>query len=228
MASFDQAIADGADALEFDVHLSADGRVVVIHDPTLDRTTDASGLVASLPLARIQAADAGARFTRDGVSFPFRGRAVRVPAIEEVLERYPDTPLLIEVKTAAAGEPLRRALEQRGAAPRCVIGAFDRAALGPFRAPPWHRCAAQTEVQRFLLSVLLPLPLGDAGYDALSIPPSWHGAPFPIAAIARAAHRRRMPVHIWVVDDPVQARRLWRHGVNGVITNDPRPILDAR
>jgi glycerophosphoryl diester phosphodiesterase len=228
LRSFDLAVANGVDALELDVHLSADGRVVVIHDGTLDRTTDARGAVASLPFDRIRTADAGARFTRDGMVFPFRSREVRVPAMEEVLERYPETPLLIEVKTAAAAGPLRRVLERFGAAPRCVIGAFDRAALDPFRAPPWHICASQAEVQRFLVSVLLPVPLRRAGYEVLSIPPSWNGIPFPLEAIARTARRHGMAVHIWTVDDPLKARSLWRRGLNGVITNDPESILAAR
>jgi len=228
LRSFELAVGAGVDALELDVHLSADGRVVVIHDDTLDRTTDLSGLVADLPFARIQTADAGARFTRDGFTYPYRSRAVRVPAIEEVLERFPETPLLIEVKALAAGEPLRRILEQHGAAARCMLGAFDRAALDPFRAPPWSICASQPEVLRFLASAIFPLPLGAPSYAALSIPPSWHGVPFPMRAITTTAHEHGMSVHIWTVDDPQQARALWRRGVNGMITNDPEPILAAR
>src|SRR5687767_2254684 len=85
MESFRQALAAGAECVELDVHLSGDGAAVVIHDPTLDRTTDATGAVHALPLSRIQAADAGARFTRDGHAFPYRHRGLRVPTLEEVL-----------------------------------------------------------------------------------------------------------------------------------------------
>ncbi|HUK64913.1 MAG TPA: glycerophosphodiester phosphodiesterase family protein, partial [Dongiaceae bacterium] len=79
MASFERAAELGVDALEFDVHVTADGHAVVIHDPTLRRTTDRDGAVAALTLEQLRAADAGARFTRDGATFPFRGRGVRVP-----------------------------------------------------------------------------------------------------------------------------------------------------
>src|SRR5215208_5368632 len=76
MESFRQALAAGAECIELDVRQSADGVPVLIHDPTLDRTTDATGTVATLPADRIRAADAGARFTLDGLTFPYRGRGL--------------------------------------------------------------------------------------------------------------------------------------------------------
>ena len=228
LPSFEHAVAAGADALELDVHLSADGRVVVIHDPALDRTTDRSGAVASLTLAQIQAADAGARFTTDGRTFPFRGQGIRVPVIEEVLARFPSTPLLIELKTAAASAELRRLIAAHRAEDRCVIGSFDGASLAPFRAPPWHVTASQAEVQRLLAHVLLGAPAGAERYEVLSIPPSWHRIPLPLRAIARHAKRRGVPVHIWTVDRPAEAVSLWERGVTGIISNDPAAIIAAR
>lgn len=228
LASFAAAVDAGADALEFDVHLSADGQVVVIHDPTLARTTDGEGAVAELSLARIQAADAGARFTRDGRTFPFRDRGIRVPTLDEVLARFPATPLLIEVKTAAASDALRRTLDRHGAARRCVVGSFDHRALEPFRADPWRASASQAEMVRLLAHVLFRRPLGAPRYHAISIPPRWRGLPLPLGRIARAARGLGIPVHVWVVDDPGAARRLWRCGVTGIITNDPAAILEVR
>jgi glycerophosphoryl diester phosphodiesterase len=167
MPAFERAVAAGAHALELDVRVSADGRAMVIHDATLHRTTGGAGDVAALPAAAIHAADAGARFTRDGRTFPFRGQGVRVPTIDEVLERFPAMPLLIEVKVAAASGALERALERFGAAERCLIGAFDVAALEPFRARGWRTCASQPEVQRLIGRVLLRRPLGGARYDEI-------------------------------------------------------------
>lgn len=226
--SFERAVAAGADAIEFDVHSSADGEPVVIHDPTLARTTNVFGSIGQLPLAKIQEADAGARFTRDGKSFPFRGRDVRVPTVDEVLARFPTTPMLIELKTARASAALARVVHRHRAEGRCVIGSFDRAALEPFRAPPWHACGSQPEVQRLLAHLLFRLPLGPVRYEALSIPPDWNGIPLPVLGIARAARKRGVAVHIWVVDSPRYARELWDAGVSGIITNDPAAILAAR
>ena len=108
LESFRQALAAGAECIELDVHLSADGVAVVIHDATLDRTTDATGAVAALPLARICQADAGARFSADGGSFPYRGVGHIVPTLEEVLRELSDAPLLIEIKTPRVSAETRR------------------------------------------------------------------------------------------------------------------------
>ena len=227
LISFERAVADGADAIEFDVHVSADGHVVVIHDPTLDRTTDGTGAVAELTLERIRAADAGARFTRDGVEHPYRGRGVRVPTLTEVLDRFPALPMLIEIKTVRAREAVRRTLEAHGAASRCVIGSFDHAALAIFRAPPWHASASQRDMLRMIAHITLGLPLGHSRYEALSIPTHWKGLPLPVARITRSARALGRSVHIWVVDDPREARRLRDIGVAGIISNDPAAILSG-
>src|SRR5690606_12685783 len=92
-----------ADMLELDVRATADGHCVVIHDPTVDRTTNATGDVASMTLAELKQLDAAHHFTRDGGrTFPLRGQGITVSTIDEVLHALPDMPITIEVKTAAA------------------------------------------------------------------------------------------------------------------------------
>ena len=132
--SFRQAVDLGVDALELDVHLSRDGHVVVIHDSTLDRTTDGSGRVERLPLSEIRRVDAGARFTRDGgTTRPYRGTGVRVPSLDEVLGAFPRTPLLIEIKADAASGPARALIERHGAMDRCIVASFSESAMDAFR-----------------------------------------------------------------------------------------------
>ena len=227
LISFERAVADGADAIEFDVHVSADGHAIVIHDPTLERTTDGRGAVSELTLERIRAVDAGARFTRDGIAHPYRGRGVRVPTLSEVLDRFPALPMLIEIKTARARQSVRRTLEAHDAASRCVIGSFDHRALAIFRAAPWHASASQRDMLRMIAHITLGLPLGHSRYEALSIPTHWKGLPLPVARITRSARALGRSVHIWVVDDPREARRLRDIGVAGIISNDPAAILSG-
>ena len=145
-----------------------------------------------------------------------------------MLTRFPTTPMLIELKTARASAAVARVVHRHRAEDRCLIGSFDRAALEPFRAPPWHACASQPEVQRLLAHLFLRIPLGPVRYEALSIPPEWHGFPLPVRGIARVARARGVAVHIWVVDSPRRARQLWDAGVSGIISNDPAAILGAR
>ena len=227
IVSFERAIADGADAIEFDVHVSADGHAVVIHDPTLDRTTDATGPVANMTLDRIRAADAGARFTLDSGERPYRGQGVRIPTLSEVLERFPALPMLIEIKTARARQAVRRTLEAHDASSRCVIGSFDHAALAIFRHAPWHASASQRDMVRMIAHASVGLPLGRSRYEALSIPTHWRSILLPIARITRAARTLGCPVHIWVVDSAPEARRLRGLGVAGIITNDPAAMISG-
>jgi hypothetical protein len=95
-------VALGIDAVEFDLRVSRDGALVVIHDETLDRTTDGSGPVALRSVTELEGLDAGARFTADGGrSFPWRGRGVRLSTFDEIIESLPrELPCIVELKTA--------------------------------------------------------------------------------------------------------------------------------
>ena len=112
MEAYRLAVEMGADAIELDVHLTADGELAVIHDETLDRTTDRSGSIAMLNMKEIRAADAGYHFDAGDGTYPFRAPGLRVPTLMEVLDWLPDAiGLVVEVKarraTDAAVEALR-------------------------------------------------------------------------------------------------------------------------
>lgn len=225
---FDRALAEGADALELDVRVTGDGVPVVLHDPTLDRTTDRTGPVAALPLEAVRQADAGHRFTPDGRVFPWRGRAVGIPSLDEVLTRHPDTPLLVELKTPDAGPAVRRLLEERGAAGRCVVAAFQAAALEPLPRPPFKRGATRADTARLWLVALVGLPLRGGSYDLLAVPERWHGLPVATRRLVRVARAAGRPVHVWTVNGAQAARRLWSLGVSGIITDYPGRLVGER
>jgi glycerophosphoryl diester phosphodiesterase len=221
-------VALGADCLELDVHLSADGKLVVIHDPTLDRTTDATGAVADLPLERIREADAGAAFTRDRVTFPYRGRGLRVPTLDEVLEEFPDTPLLIEIKTWRASAAARRLIEAHGAERRCIVDAFEARALHVFRGSRIPLGASSTDVKRILAPALVRRAARTLPYEVMCIP-RWHrGVPLPVGALVRATRPAGCLVHVWTVNEPTAAQSLWALGVRGIVSDDPGLLLRAR
>jgi glycerophosphoryl diester phosphodiesterase len=166
LEAFQRAIALWrADILETDVHLSADGEVVVIHDPTVDRTTDGSGRVRDLPWAALRELDAGHRFRAlDGTS-PFRGAGVRLPHIDELLESFPRMRINVECKAAEAAAPLVRAIARHDAAHRVLIAAFtERERAGALGYPgPWGASAAQVASVRFLGALRAP------GADVLQV-----------------------------------------------------------
>jgi glycerophosphoryl diester phosphodiesterase len=200
---------------------------VVIHDATLERTTSGTGAVAEHTLTELRALDAGYRFTRDnGRTFPYRGRGIQLPTLDEVLESFPATPCIIELKTAAATSALAAALERHGAKDRVVIGSFHDAALVPLRGRGFHLTASMAEVLSLYGRALTRRGAGRVAYEACSIPPWWRGLPVPVRRFARMLRQVGIPTHVWTVNDPALARRLWAGGVNAVLSDDPGTMLD--
>ena len=226
LESLRQGLALGADGIEFDVRLSADGVPVVIHDPTLDRTTDGAGAVADRSLTELRALDAGYRFTRDdGRTFPYRGRGIRIPTLDEVLSAFPDTPCIIELKTPTATEAFARGIEAHGAKGRVVVGSFHDEALAPLRGRGFLLSASSDEVKRLYLRALTFRGAGAPAYQACSIPPSFHGLPVPVVRFARMLRTRGIPTHVWTVNQPRLAQHLWDGGVNAILSDDPGSML---
>ena len=230
LPSFLRAIEQGVDAIELDVHVTADDVPVVMHDPTVTRTTSGQGAIATMSSRRLRELDAGARFTLDGgVTYPFRDQGIRVPSVEEVLATIPnDLPILIEVKALHAQWPLRRVLERFNAAPRCVVAAFEAGSLDAFLEPPFHCGASRRDVIALMARTAVGMRPGRVPYRAICPPNEYYGVTVPMRLIVRGARRLGAPVHVWTVDEPREARRLWTQGVNGIISNAPRRILEER
>lgn len=229
LASFERAIAQGVDGLELDIRLTADEVPVVMHDPTIDRTTDRAGAVAALSLRAVREADAGARFTSNGShTFPWRGRDVRIPSLTEVLNAVGDVPLILDLKTPAVAPAVHRVLSAAGAAGRCMLASFNARALELFDVAPWVRCASRREAIALIARAILRRPPRPVAYRALTVPTRLNGVPIPMRALAHTARRLGCPVHAWVIDRPARARALWRAGCSGIITNSPPDILGER
>ncbi len=227
--AFRSGLALGADGLEFDVRLSADGVAMVIHDPTLERTTDGTGEVRAHTAAQLQALDAGAKFTHDlGATYPWRGQGVRIATFEQVLEEFREIPFIVELKTAEAAPEVLRLLRRFGVERRCIVGSFIQDALVPFREAGVATGAAQTDMIKLYARTLLPGGPATLPYQALLIPPHHEGLPLPIRRFAAMARHAGLVTHIWTVDDPQEARKFWDRGVNGIMSNDPAEILAAR
>jgi glycerophosphoryl diester phosphodiesterase len=135
LEAFAAAVALGYGYLETDAHVSRDGVVVAFHDPRLDDRTDRTGAIAALSIAEIEAADAGHVFSPDaGRSFPFRGRGVRIPRLEELLLRWPEARVSIDPKADACAEPLVAGIDRLDAWDRVGIGSFSDRRLRRVRA----------------------------------------------------------------------------------------------
>ena len=224
IAAFDLGMAATADGLELDVHLSADGVVMVHHDETLDRTTDALGPVAAKTADELARVDAGYRFERGGV-FPFRGRGIGVPALAEVLRCYRGVPTIIEVKvyTAAMGDAVAREIRRADALDYVCVAGYGPASARAARAalPGVPASAYQAEVRLALYRSWLRWPVRRAPYHTYQVPEFAEGTRIVSPRFIRDAHRAALKVQVWTVDDEADMRRLLAWGVDGLITNRP-------
>ena len=236
IAAFDHGLACGAEGLEFDVHLSRDGIVVIHHDDTLERTTNGRGPLAALTASELAALDAGYHFEdEDDTGFPFRGQGIGVPTLREVLGRYPRAQVIIEMKVG--GEQLaRRVVDEVRAA-----GAVDRVAIGSFypdAIEAVRRCepaiatgAAKEETRWALYRSWIGLGIGATPYREFQVP-EWAGyTPIVTRRFVKAAHRAGIPVKVWTVNGPEDMRRLVAIGVDALITDRPdvaRSVVDTR
>lgn len=207
LLAFARGLEQGADAIELDVRASADGVPVVVHDPTLERATSEVGPVARRTAAELGRVDAGA------------GQCV--PTLAQVLDGFPATPLLIEVKDPRAAEPLLAVLRAHGAERRVVVGSFEARALEPLRGSGIARAATRAEVGAGWLWSRLGIGLRHPGYGVLSVPERSGRLRVVDGAFVSRARWAHVPVHVWTVNDRVVAERLRRLGVNGIITDYP-------
>jgi glycerophosphoryl diester phosphodiesterase len=229
LPAFELAVRQGADAFELDVRLTRDGAPVVIHDAMLERTTSLTGPVRARTLAELRMADAGHRFTPDaGRTLPFRDQGVKIPTLAEVLWAFPGMPVLVEVKEPEVQHAVHRVLVDEHACERCVVASEDDAALTLFRDGPLPCAASAREIGELYRAVLFRRPLPRPRYRLLSVPVRHRGLPVPTRRFVAAARRLGCPVHVWTVNDPATARRLWARGVAGVVTNEPEVIREVR
>jgi glycerophosphoryl diester phosphodiesterase len=224
LAAFERAVEFGADGIEFDVHLSAEGVPVVIHDFAVDATTDGSGRVAQMSLDQLKQLDAGAHF--DPV---YAGE--RIPTLEEVLQTFGDRLLLnVELKSVSLCD---NGLEQ------AVLALVTRYKLGsrvllssfnPFSLRRVKQIAPHVRAG-LLYAPDLPLFLSRAWLAPLFPHEARHPEHTMVdARYMTRARRRGYQVNVWTVDAPDEMRRLIGLDVNGIITNVPdvlREILDS-
>ncbi|MFA9431469.1 glycerophosphodiester phosphodiesterase family protein [Egicoccus sp. AB-alg2] len=232
--AFDLALEQGADTLEMDLQITADGEVVVIHDGTVDRTTGVSGDVAGLTLAQLQELDAGWYFEDAAGNRPWADRGVRIPTLREVLERYPDTHLIVELKTdgdLAIVDPVVALLREYGRDDGSVtVASFSTDYLAPVREqlPDVPTNMPEGETTGFYVRQLVGLhPWWSPPGELFQVPEVHDGRRVVTPRFVRAAERLGVDVQVWTVNDPEQMHRLLDAGVHGIMTDYPDVLVDV-
>ncbi len=235
LPAFASAVEAGADVIETDVWRSKDGHFMVFHDDTLERLTDGTGMIGAWTLAELKRLDAGYGYSPDGRSFPFRGKGLTIPTLEETLEEFPQQRFNVDLK---ADEPQEAdaycsLIRRLNAGQRVLTASEHTGNLQAVRCrmPEMATSASHNEVAAvfFLYRAGLLLAKRKFAPDALQIPEfyrRWHVA---APGLIRRVKKRGMRIHVWTVNRQADMRRLIRAGANGIITDDPgllRRVLD--
>ena len=234
LIAFQGAVDLGAPVLEMDVHQTADGVPVVIHDETVDRTTNATGRVIDFTLEQLRELDAAYRFSpHDGPgTFPLRGTGVTIPSLREVFEAFPDAHMIVEVKeedTTVADDVLSLVVEF-DRVDRTLLASFSHDILVHFRTrnPDVATHASEPEATRFLIAAwLFSAGMVSPKYEALLVPPSVGPLPVLTGRFLQAADNRRLFVAGWTINDLSRLRIFARRGIGGLITDRPDLALQV-
>ena len=223
MAAFERAVALGYEWLETDVHVTRDGVVVAFHDDRLDRVTDRMGAIADLTYAEVCDADTGFWFTLDGgATYPYRDRGVRVPALRDLLERWPHVQVNIDAKADRTVAPLMHLLLRTDSLARVCLASFSDRRLR------WMRRLAGTPVQTstgglavtaaFLASRLGRMP--PLAATRLQVPTHAGRIRLLDERFVGAAHAAGLAVDVWTVNSDRQIRDAVDLGVDGVMSDN--------
>jgi glycerophosphoryl diester phosphodiesterase len=234
MAAF--AVADaigGVDFLDIDVHMTKDGHLVGIHDQTVDRTTDGHGRVDSYTLAELQKLDAGYWFKDLQGQYSYRGKGVRIPALEEVFSIYAGKYYLhFEVKDvypqggpSQVEEKLWQLISDYHMKKKVIVASFQQRIVERFNQLARGEVvigAGRAEILRFVLAHNARLPLLYRRYShVLEIPLSSNGINLKRRSLIEKAHRMGMEVYYWTIDDVPTMKELIELGADGIFTNRP-------
>lgn len=235
LAAFTSAAELGVNGFEMDVHRTADGVPVVIHDETVDRTTDGTGRVDQFTLAELKRLDAGYRFSPPGREgeHPFRGTGVDIPTLREVFEALPHLHMIVEVKEndPELADAVVALIREFDRADRTMPASFHHDILVRFRAacPEAVTHASEREVVRFVVAAWFGLEgLIHPPYEAIMVPPRKGVIPVASRRVLRAARNRNLFTAVWSIEDPDEMRVLAARGVDAWTTGRPDLAVEVR
>ncbi len=228
--ALERALELGVDVLEMDLRATSDGVIVVLHDDTLDRTTNGTGRVAGATFAAIRRLDAGYRFDDGSGAYPFRGRGLTVPALADVLSRLPGALLNLEMKefSPALAVELCRLVRMGASARRVLVASFGHDAMAAFRRACPSVATSATAREAVALHALHRAGLASLFRSpavALQTPEDAGGRTIAESSFLDLARRRNVRMHVWTINDETHMKRLLDLGVHGIMTDYPDRLL---
>ena len=230
MYAFEKAVETGADVLEMDAHITKDGYIVLMHDETVDDTTDGSGLIEEMTLDELKQFDAGYDWSNDGgQTFPYRGQGIQVPTLDELFQRFPQMRYVIEIKLTEKpiDKPFCDLIRKYNMQDKVLVASFHDEAMTNFRktCPEVATSASRGEVTKFvLLGKVFLSGLVAPDYQAIQPPydpEESYNIPIMTKCFIREAHAKNVKVEPWTVNDPELMKQYIEWGVDGIITDRP-------
>jgi glycerophosphoryl diester phosphodiesterase len=220
----------GVDVLEMDLRFTADGEIVLMHDATVDRTTNGQGRVADLTLAELRTLDAGHRFEDEAGRFPFRGRGFTVPSFPEVLRQFPNARLNVEMKdfTPVQARALCKLLVEHEAGDRVLVSAFPRKSMAAFREACPSVATGATRPEAIAFYCLNRVGLGRVFRSpavTMQLPPRFRGRTVVTPRLLSAAREGNRPVQVWTVNSGAEMKRFLEMDVQAILTDRPDRLL---
>lgn len=228
LPSFARALELGADALETDLHLTADGHVVVAHDAVLSRTAGVPVTIARATLDELRRCDVGWGFVDREGRRPFAGLGYRIPTLEELLVEFPGVPLNVDVKQPAPPmvAPVLALLKRLRAEERVLVTSFTDATLRAVRAAgyPGRSGCGPSDVLRLHSAPDALIARWPIAGGAVQVPTAMFGLRFDTPAFVARCRALKLPLHYWTINDPAEAARLLALGADAIMTDDPAAI----
>ena len=230
--TFRKAVKLGVDVLEMDVRSTRDGQLIILHDDTVSRTTNATGPAQNYTLVDLKKLDAAHRWSPDnGQTFPLRNKGVQIPTLSEVFEAFPQTKLNLEIKEARSStiQSLCRLIRDHQMTSNVVVASFDTDSLKEFRrlCPQVATSAGASEARLFFG---LQKAYLEAAYSpdaqVLQVPEALGDLRIVDKRFIDAAHARNMRVQVWLVNDVRSMQRLLELGVDGIMTDYPQRLME--
>lgn len=233
--AFEKAVEIGADVLEMDAHITKDGHIILMHDETVDDTTDGTGLIEEMTLDELKQLDAAYDWSKDGgQTFLYRGQGIQVTALAEVFEKFPQMRYAIEIKKSGipVEQPLCDLIRQYKMEEKVLVASFHDEVMQNFRAtcPEVATSASRGEVTKFvILGKIFLSGLVAPGYEAIQPPfdpEESYNIPIMTKRFIREAHAKNIKVEPWTVDDPELMEQYIEWGVDGIITDRPDLMVE--
>jgi glycerophosphoryl diester phosphodiesterase len=231
MYGFERAVALGVDVLETEIHSTADSILVLMHDSTVDRTTNGSGPISAFTLEELKTLDAGYNWTSDGgQTFPLRGSGITVPTLEELFTALPTVRINIDIKQEKPSlvASLCKTIRTFDMVDKVMVASFSSKVLKTFRrgCPEVTTSAGAGEIALFFVMNLVFLgALYKPACQAFQVPEYSRGLRVLTKRFVKTAHGLNLAVHAWTINETTDMQRLLELGVDGIITDYPDRLI---